>query len=141
MLQVKDFPLDHVGIAVRDLDRATERFRKLTDFTILAEEVVPSQQVVVRFLQHGEFKIELVRSTTPQSSIARFIEKRGEGIHHLAFRVKQIDQEMQRLREEGLEILQDRPILGAMNKWIFFIHPRSMGGTLVEICQPATHQQ
>jgi methylmalonyl-CoA/ethylmalonyl-CoA epimerase len=141
MLQVKDFPLDHVGIAVRDLDRATERFRKLTDFTILAEEVVPSQQVVVRFLQHGEFKIELVQSTTPQSSIARFIEKRGEGIHHLAFRVKQIDQEMQRLREEGLEILQDRPILGAMNKWIFFIHPRSMGGTLVEICQPATHQQ
>jgi methylmalonyl-CoA/ethylmalonyl-CoA epimerase len=123
------------------LDRATERFRKLTEFTILAEEVVPSQQVVVRFLQHGEFKIELVQSTTPQSSIARFIEKRGEGIHHLAFRVKQIDQEMQRLREEGLEILQDRPILGAMNKWIFFIHPRSMGGTLVEICQPATHQQ
>jgi methylmalonyl-CoA/ethylmalonyl-CoA epimerase len=141
MLQVKDFPLDHVGIAVRDLDRATERFRKLTDFTILAEEVVPSQQVVVRFLQHGEFKIELLQPTNVQGSVARFINKRGEGIHHLAFRVKQIDLEMMRLRKEGLEIIQDKPILGAMNKWIFFIHPRSMGGTLVEICQPATHQQ
>ena len=136
MLQVKDFPLDHIGIAVRDLDQGTARFRKLADFTILAEEEVPSQQVIVRFLQHGEYKIELLQSTSSQSSIARFIEKRGEGIHHLAFRVKNIDQEMKRLREEGLQIIQDRPIPGAMNKWIFFIHPQSMGGTLVEICQP-----
>ncbi|MBK8502666.1 MAG: methylmalonyl-CoA epimerase [Saprospiraceae bacterium] len=141
MLQVKDFPLDHIGIAVKDLNQATERFRKLAEFMILAEEEVPSQQVVVRFLQHGEFKIELLKSTTPQSTIARFIDKRGEGIHHVAFRVKQIDHEMRRLREEGLEIIQDKPILGAMNKWIFFIHPRSMGGTLVEICQPVTQEK
>jgi methylmalonyl-CoA/ethylmalonyl-CoA epimerase len=141
MLQVKDFPLDHIGIAVRDLDQATERFRKLTSITILAQEEVHSQQVIVRFLLHGEFKIELLQATNPQSTIARFIEKRGEGIHHLAFRVTDIGQEMRRLREEGLEIIQEKPILGAMNKWIFFIHPRSMGGTLVEICQPVIQQE
>ena len=141
MLQVKDFPLDHIGIAVRDLDQATERLRKLAEFTILAQEEVPSQQVIVRFLQHSGHKIELLQSTDPASTIARFIAKRGEGIHHLAFRVKDIHREMLRLREEGLEIIQDKPILGAMQKWIFFIHPRSMGGTLVEICQPVTQQE
>lgn len=141
MLQVKDFPLDHIGLAVRDLDRTTDRFSQLGDIKIIGEEELPSQQVIVRFIQQGDHKIELLQSTSVTSPVARFLEKRGEGIHHLAFRVKNIHQEMQRLRDSGLEILQDQPIVGAMNKWVFFIHPRSMGGTLIEICQPVNRAE
>ncbi len=141
MQQVKDFPLDHIGLAVRDLDQATNRFSQLGDIKIIAEEELPSQQVIVRFIQQGDHKIELLQSTSVNSPVARFLEKRGEGIHHLAFRVQNIQQEMQRLRESGLVVLQDQPIAGAMNKWVFFIHPRSMGGTLIEICQPVNRAE
>ncbi|MCB0688674.1 MAG: methylmalonyl-CoA epimerase [Saprospiraceae bacterium] len=136
-MQVKDFPLDHVGIAVKDLDRATALYEALAPVKIIAEEQVVSQKVVVRFLQQGDHKIELLQATDDNSPVARFIAKRGEGIHHLAFRVKDILAEMNRLRAEHFELLQDKPILGALNKWVFFIHPKSTGGTLVEICQPA----
>lgn len=129
-------PLDHVGVAVRDLELATDRYHQLLGTTVIHEEEVTSQKVRVRFLKHQDQKIELLQATAPDSPIARFLERRGEGIHHLAFRVDDIQAEMQRLRQQGFEILQEEPIRGAFNKLIFFIHPRSMGGTLVEICQP-----
>lgn len=137
-MQVKDFPLDHIAVAVKDLDKTTERYALLAPISIIAEEEVPSQQVRVRFIKQGDHKIELLLPLGPDSPVARFLEKRGEGIHHLAFQVNDINLELQRLRSEGFEILQDHPVRGALNKWIFFIHPRSMGGTLVEICQPVS---
>lgn len=136
-MQIKDFPLDHIGIAVRDLELATRRYQRLATFSILAEEIVPSQKVRVRFLQQDGYKIELLEGTSPDSPVNRFVEKRGEGIHHLAFRVNDIHAEMNRLRREGFQLLQDQPVKGALNKWIFFIHPKSAGGVLIEICQPA----
>ena len=135
-MQIKDFPLDHIAVAVFDLDEATERYAKLSNISIIAEEVVESQKVKVRFLQQADHKIELLQATGPDSPVARFLKKRGEGIHHLAFRVEDIYTEMERLLKEGFQLLQDQPVTGALNKWIFFIHPKSMGGVLVEICQP-----
>lgn len=136
MLSLKDFPLDHIGLAVDNLDTATSQYQKLGPVTILGEDQVPSQKVLVRFLMVGDTKIELLKATCADSPVARFIRKRGEGIHHIAFQVKDITSEMVRLRNQGMQILQDEPIRGAMGKWVFFIHPKSMGGTLVEICQP-----
>ncbi len=136
MLSLKDFPLDHIGMAVKDLDEATVRYQRLGPVTILGSEKVPSQKVDVRFIKIGETKIELLQAIDPESPVSRFIDKRGEGIHHIAFGVKDIFLQIERLRNEGFQILQDEPIRGAMGKWVFFIHPKSMGGTLVEICQP-----
>ncbi|NND34807.1 MAG: methylmalonyl-CoA epimerase [Saprospiraceae bacterium] len=133
---VKDFPLDHIGVAVLDLDQATARYSRLHPVEILGDEEVPSQEVRVRFLQLDEMKIELLEATSTDSPVARFISKRGEGLHHIAFRVKDIYQQMERLKSEGFELIQKSPIQGAFKKLIFFIHPKSMGGTLVEICQP-----
>jgi len=135
-MRVKDFPLDHIAVAVFDLDEATQRYADLSPISIIAEEVVESQKVKVRFLQQADHRIELLQATSPDSPVAKFLEKRGEGIHHLAFRVKDIHFEMQRLKKEGFRLLQDHPVHGALNKWIFFIHPKSMGGVLIEICQP-----
>ncbi len=134
-MEVKDFPLDHIGVAVSNLEIATNRYRRLYDVTILADEEVASQKVNVRFLKMGNTKIELLVPSSELSPVFRFLAKRGEGIHHLAFRVKDINAEMKRLNDEGFHVLQKKPIRGAMNKWVFFVHPKSMGGTLVEICQ------
>ncbi len=128
--------LDHIGVAVSDLDNATVKYQQLLGAEVIHEETVTSQRVSVRFLQHNQQKIELLHATHPDSPIARFIDKRGEGIHHIAYRVEDIHAEMERLRSEGFRLLQEQPILGAYNKLICFIHPKSMGGTLIEICQP-----
>ncbi len=135
-MRIKDFPLDHIAVAVFDLDEATERYAKLSPISIIAEEVVELQKVRVRFLQQADHKIELLQATGPDSPVAKFLAKKGEGIHHLAFRVEDIHSEMERLRKAGFQLLQGQPVTGALNKWIFFIHPKSMGGVLVEICQP-----
>ncbi|MCL4122334.1 UNVERIFIED_CONTAM: hypothetical protein GTU68_045526 [Idotea baltica] len=140
MLSLKDFPLDHIGLAVHNLDEATARFQNLGPVTLLGHDLVPSQKVEVRFLKVGDTKIELLKATDEGSPISRFIGKRGPGIHHLAFGVKDIFAEIVRLRKEGFHILQEEPIRGAMGKWVFFIHPKSMGGTLVEICQPIQNE-
>jgi len=101
------------------------------------DEDVPSQKVRIRFLEiDGRPKIELLEATDPLSPVAKFVEKRGEGIHHLAFRAEDIYHEYERLKKEGFVLIQAEPVAGANNKLVFFIHPKSMGGTLVEICQP-----
>lgn len=136
MFTVKDFPLDHIGVAVRDIGAATAQYRRMAPVRIIAEDEVASQMVKVRFIDVGQAKIELLEATSEKSPIARFIKKRGEGIHHLAFRVSDIHAQLARLKAEGFILLQEKPVLGALHKLIFFIHPKSMGGTLVEICQP-----
>ncbi len=130
-------PFDHVGIAVRSISNATGNYEKLLGAKVVYDEEVSSQKVRVRFLKYGNApKIELLEATDPSSPIAKFIAKRGEGIHHIAFHADDIYREYDRLTKEGFELLQKEPIPGAANKLIFFIHPKSMGGTLVEICQP-----
>jgi methylmalonyl-CoA/ethylmalonyl-CoA epimerase len=96
---------------------------------------VESEQVMTAFFRVGEQKIELLESTHPEGVIAQFIEKRGEGMHHIAYAVENIQAEMERLRTEGFRLLQDTPKEGADNKWVCFIHPKDAGGVLVELCQ------
>ena len=131
-----NLPLDHIGIAVKSINEATVNYERLLGAEIIHDEEVGSQKVKVRFLALEDSpKIELLEASDSSSPIAKFIEKRGEGIHHIAFKVDDINQAYQRLKSEGFRLLQDTPIPGAANKLIFFIHPKSVGGTLVEICQ------
>ena len=98
-------------------------------------ETVESEGVSTSFFSCGESKIELLEATNPASPIAKFIEKKGEGIHHVAFSVENIKEEVKRLKEQGFEILNEEPKKGADNKWVVFIHPKSAGGVLIELCQ------
>lgn len=133
--------VEHIGIAVADLDQGRSLYESLLGYAPYKEERVESEGVTTLFFQRGDTKVELLAALTPQSPIARFLEKRGPGIHHIAFEVADIRVEMERLRAEGFELLQDEPRRGADNKLICFLHPRSSGGVLVELCQsidPAT---
>lgn len=127
--------LEHIGIAVRDLESANALFAALFDQAPYKEEAVESEGVVTSFFRTGESKIELLVGTNPESPISKFIEKRGEGIHHLAFEVADLEAEVQRLQGLGFRVLGDGPKLGADNKRIVFLHPKSSNGVLVELCQ------
>lgn len=133
---LNDMPkLEHLGIAVKDLESANERYTKLLGKEPYKREEVASEGVITSFFQAGESKIELLEGTHQQSPISKFIEKRGEGLHHVAFEVEDIYQEMDRLRQAGFQILNDEPKKGADNKLVCFIHPKSASGVLVELCQ------
>ncbi|MEM9835657.1 MAG: methylmalonyl-CoA epimerase [Bacteroidota bacterium] len=129
--------LDHIGIAVQDLEAANALIARLLGRTHYKIEDVADQGVRTSFfVAEGEnAKLELVGSTNPTSPIAKFLEKRGQGLHHLAFEVSDIRAEMKRLQADGFELLQDEPKRGADNKLICFLHPKSTNGVLVEICQ------
>ena len=127
--------LEHLGIAVSNLTAARELYTKLLNVAPYKEEVVEDQGVTTLFFMTGESKIELLEATRPDSPIAKHIEKRGEGIHHVAFEVKDIHAEMERLRKEGFRLLSEEPTVGADNKLVCFVHPKSAGGVLVELCQ------
>lgn len=127
--------VEHIGIAVRNLAEAEERYQRLLGKAPYKQELVAREGVRTSFFQTGEAKVELLEATSPESPIARFIEKKGEGLHHIAFEVEDILAEMNRLREEGFELLQDAPRRGADNKLVCFIHPKSAGGVLMELCQ------
>lgn len=127
--------VEHLGIAVRDITAANTLYARLLQGSPYKSETVESEQVITSFFQAGETKIELLAATSPDSAIARFIEKRGEGIHHVAFAVEDIRSEMARLRGEGFILLNDEPKKGADNKLVCFVHPKSAGGVLVELCQ------
>ena len=127
--------LEHLGIAVADLAAARALFSRLLGAAPYKEETVDEQAVTTLFYQTGETKVELLATTTPDGPIGRHIERRGEGLHHVAFEVADIRAEMQRLREEGFTLLQDEPTAGADDKWVCFVHPKSAGGVLVELCQ------
>lgn len=127
--------IDHIGIAVRNLADSNELFRKLLGTTHYKTEAVESEHVTTSFFQIGESKIELLVASDPESPIAKFIEKRGEGIHHIAFEVSDIRAEMSRLESEGFVLLNQEPKPGADNKLVAFLHPKSSNGVLVELCQ------
>lgn len=127
--------LEHIGIAVKNLEKSDNLFAKLLGKENYKHEKVDSEKVVTSFFQAGDAKVELLVSENEQSAISKFIEKRGEGIHHIAFLVEDIKAEMQRLKNLGFELLNDEPKLGADNKRICFLHPRSTNGILVELCE------
>jgi len=127
--------IEHIGIAVKDLEAANEVYTKLFGTPPYKTETVESENVSTSFFKIGESKIELLEATNPESPIARFIEKKGEGIHHVAYAVNDITAEMERLRAEGFVVLNDEPKKGADNKLVCFLHPKSTNGVLVELCQ------
>lgn len=127
--------LEHIGIAVKSLEESEPLFEKLLNTTSYKREEVKDQQVITSFFRSGESKIELLEATADESPISKFLQKRGEGIHHIAFEVEDIKSEMQRLRKEGFQLLNDEPTVGADNKWVCFLHPKSANGVLIEICQ------
>ncbi len=127
--------IEHIGIAVKNLKESNQLIAKLFGKENYKVEDVASEHVSTSFFMMGETKVELLEATNPDSAISRFIEKKGEGIHHLAFDVTDIHAEMKRLKEAGFELLNDTPKHGADNKLICFLHPKSTNGILVELCQ------
>jgi methylmalonyl-CoA/ethylmalonyl-CoA epimerase len=127
--------IEHIGIAVKNLEISNSLFAKILNTEHYKTEEVASEGVKTSFFKTGENKIELLEATKPDSPIAKFIEKKGEGIHHIAFAVKDIKAEMQRLKAEGCLLLNEEPKLGADNKLVCFIHPKSSNGVLIELCQ------
>ncbi len=127
--------IEHIGIAVKDLEASNKLFKTLLGKEHYKIEEVVSESVKTSFFQTGESKIELLEASNPNSAIAKFIAKRGEGIHHIAFEVEDILAEMKRMESEGFRLLNKEPKRGADNKLVCFIHPKSANGVLVELCQ------
>jgi len=127
--------IEHIGIAVKDLNRSIAIYEKLLNTDCYKTEQVASELVNTAFFKTGENKVELLQATVPDSAIAKFIEKKGEGIHHIAFLVDDILAEMERLHKEGFVLLNDSPKKGADNKMVCFVHPKDTSGVLIEICQ------
>lgn len=127
--------IEHIGIAVKDIKASNSLFEKLFNKPPYKQEEVVSENVITSFFETGESKIELLQATSPDSAIAKFIEKKGEGIHHIAFEVDDIHAEIKRLQSEGFTMIHDAPKEGADNKLIAFLHPKSTNGVLIELCQ------
>ncbi len=127
--------IDHIGIAVKSMSESNELIRKLLGEAHYKVETVETEKVATSFFHIGESKLELLEATDPESPIAKYIDKRGEGIHHIAFEVDDIHSEVQRLEQEGFVPLNREPKRGADNKWVVFLHPKSANGVLVELCQ------
>ncbi|HWR94004.1 MAG TPA: methylmalonyl-CoA epimerase [Flavobacterium sp.] len=127
--------IEHIGIAVKNLENSNLIFEKLFGVPAYKEEEVASEGVKTSFFKSGPNKIELLEATNPESPIAKFIEKKGEGIHHIAFDVENILDEVERLKAEGFVVLNEIPKKGADNKLVVFLHPKSTNGVLIELCQ------
>ncbi|GHA38389.1 methylmalonyl-CoA epimerase [Salinimicrobium marinum] len=127
--------IEHIGIAVKDLETANKTYEALLNTSCYKTEAVESEGVETAFFRTGESKIELLAATREESPIAKFIAKKGEGIHHIAFAVDDIQVEINRLKGEGFVVLNEEPKKGADNKLVAFLHPKSSNGVLVELCQ------
>lgn len=127
--------IEHIGIAVKELSISVPLFEKLLNSPCYKTEMVESEKVNTAFFQQGETKIELLESTDPQGVIAKFIDRKGEGLHHIAFEVADIRAEMKRLQAAGFVLLQEEPKKGADNKLVCFLHPKGTLGVLIELCQ------
>ncbi len=128
--------IEHIGIAVKDLEKSNDLFAKLLGKPHYKVETVESEKVSTSFFKVGENKVELLQASNPESAIAKFVEKRGEGIHHIAFEVENIEKEIERLKAEGFETTgTGKPFRGADNKLVIFFHPKSANGVLIELCQ------
>ncbi len=127
--------IEHIGIAVKNIQESNKLFSALFNKKPYKQEEVKSEHVITSFFETGESKIELLQATDPESAIAKFIEKKGEGIHHIAFDVTNIKEELERLEKEGFTIITKEPKKGADNKLVAFLHPKSTNGVLIELCQ------
>ncbi|WP_214228146.1 methylmalonyl-CoA epimerase [Pedobacter sp. B4-66] len=127
--------IEHIGIAVKDLDVSCSLYEKLLGTSCYKKEEVPLEGVSTAFFKTGENKIELLAAISEDSPIGKFLERKGEGIHHIAFDVDDIEEEMKRLRLEGFILLNEHPKLGADNKLVCFVHPKGTNGVLIELCQ------
>lgn len=128
------FKIEHIGIAVKSLSGSVPMFEKLLNSQSYKTELVESEKVNTAFFRAGDTKIELLESTDADGVITRFIQKKGEGLHHIAFEVADIESEMKRLKEEGFELLNETPKPGADNKIVCFLHPKTTNGVLIELC-------
>jgi methylmalonyl-CoA/ethylmalonyl-CoA epimerase len=126
--------VEHIGIAVKNFETSVPLFQKILNTPCYKQEIVESEKVNTAFFKTGDNKIELLESTEPDGVIAKFIEKKGEGIHHIAFEVADIYAEMERLKAEGFTLLQEVPKKGADNKLVCFLHPKNTNGVLIELC-------
>lgn len=127
--------IEHIGIAVKELSASVPLFEKLLNSQCYKTETVESEKVNTAFFQKGETKIELLESIDPEGVIAKFIDRKGEGMHHIAFDVEDIYSEMERLKAEGFVLLNEKPKDGADNKLVCFLHPKGTNGVLIELCQ------
>ena len=133
--------IEHIGIAVKDLEVSNKLFARLFGKAHYKIEAVESEGVKTSFFKSGPNKIELLQATNANSPIAKYIEKKGEGIHHIAFAVDDIKKEIDRLRSEGFSVLNEIPKIGADNKLVAFLHPKSTNGVLIELCQDIPHKE
>jgi len=127
--------IDHIGIAVKSIEKASELFSSILDLKVVGEELVEEQKVKVAFLPLGDSELELLESTSPDGPIARFIEKKGEGIQHIAFRVDNIEKVLEKLKEEEVRLIDEKPRYGAGGAKIVFLHPKGTNGILIELCE------
>lgn len=127
--------IEHIGIAVKDFSKAIPLYESLLNSQCYKTETVTTENVNTAFFKVNDSKIELLQSLTEDGVIARFIEKKGEGIHHIAFEVADIKAEMERLKSEGFQLLNEEPKAGADNKWVCFLHPKTTNSVLIELCQ------
>lgn len=127
--------IEHIGIAVKNLTNSIDIYQRLLNADCYKTELVASEYVNTAFFKTGDNKVELLEATSSESAIAKFIERKGEGIHHIAFAVDDIIEEMERLRKEGFVLLNERPKRGADNKMVCFVHPKDTNGVLIELCQ------
>ncbi len=127
--------LDHIGIAVSNLDEAVKLYRDVLELELHGVEVVEEQKVKVAFLPIGDTEIELLESTSPEGPIAKFIEAKGQGIQHLAFRVDNIEAALEEMKEKGMRLIDEKPRYGAGGAKIAFLHPKSTNGVLIELCE------
>lgn len=132
--------IEHIGIAVKDLKKSNKLFKQLFGVPHYKIEEVASEGVKTSFFEAGPNKIELLEATNPESPIAKFIDKKGEGVHHIAFAVDDINTEIKRLEKEGFIVLNNNPKKGADNKLVAFLHPKSTNGVLIELCQEIEHK-
>ena len=127
------FKVEHIGIAVKQLSVSIPLFEKLLNTPCYKTEAVDDEKVNTAFFKTGDNKVELLESFSPNSVIAKFLEKKGEGVHHIAFEVEDIEAEMKRLANEGFTVLSDKPKVGADNKLVCFLHPKTTNGVLIEL--------
>ena len=127
--------IDHIGIAVKSIEKASELFSNILGLKVACEEIVEEQKVKVAFLPLGDSELELLESTSPDGPIARFIEKKGEGIQHIAFRVDNLEKVVEKLKEEGVRLIDEKPRYGAGGAKIAFLHPKSTNGILIELSE------
>jgi len=127
--------IDHIGIAVSNLDETVKLYRDVLGLELHGTEVVPEQKVRVAFLPVGDTEVELLESTSAEGPIAKFIEAKGQGIQHIAFRVNDIEAALEEMKAKGMRLIDDKPRYGAGGAKIAFLHPKSTGGVLIELCE------